>query len=446
MTQSTVIRDLGNGLILRRSTPQDADELAQFNAWIHGDRSANRLEEKVGVWTRDLLQKPHPTFDPGDFTIVEDTGTGKIVSTLNLIGQTWSYAGIPFKIGRPELVGTHPDYQHRGLVRAQFEVIHEWSAARGEMVQGITGIPFYYRLFGYEMAMNLGGSRVGYMVHVPALKDDETEQFLIRKVVEDDLLFVAETYQYGCRRSLVSCNWDMDLWRYELMGKSPENVNRFELRLITRADGEPVGFLAHSSERWGAAMSLSLYELKPGVSWMAVTPAVMRYMKRTGLELKPPHGDDPMGAIAFSLGEAHPAYEVMGSRLPKVNPPYAWYIRVPDLPGFMRHIAPALEERLANSPLTGHSGELKLSFYRDGLKFVFENGSIASIEAWKPAPDGHSGDAAFPGLTFLQIVFGYRSLAELRYAFADCFTSNEDVRMLIATLFPRHPSNLWIVS
>ena len=28
------------------------------------------------------------------------------------------------------------------------------------------------------------------------------------------------------------------------------------------------------------------------------------------------------------------------------EPPYAWYVRVPDMPAFLRHIAPVLEARL----------------------------------------------------------------------------------------------------
>ena len=35
----------------------------------------------------------HPTFAQDDFTIVAEKGTGRIVSSLNLISQTWTYAG-----------------------------------------------------------------------------------------------------------------------------------------------------------------------------------------------------------------------------------------------------------------------------------------------------------------------------------------------------------------
>ncbi|MFU8827484.1 MAG: GNAT family N-acetyltransferase, partial [Brevefilum sp.] len=135
MTDS-IIRDLGEGLIIRHSTAKDAEALALFNKEIHGEDEwdARGLIE----WTLDLISGEGPTFDVGDFTIVENTRTGEIVSSCCLISQTWSYEGIPFKVGRPELVGTKKDYRRRGLVREQFEILHQWSAGRGELVQAIT--------------------------------------------------------------------------------------------------------------------------------------------------------------------------------------------------------------------------------------------------------------------------------------------------------------------
>ena len=102
--QKTFLRDLGNGLVLRRSTPEDAAALSEFNGRIHGDDPLDG--QRVAAWTRDLLTRPHPTLNPDDFTIVEEVASGRIVSSLNLIPQTWSYEGIEFGVGRPELVGT----------------------------------------------------------------------------------------------------------------------------------------------------------------------------------------------------------------------------------------------------------------------------------------------------------------------------------------------------
>ncbi len=446
MTSNKIVRDLGNGLVLRRAVVEDAEALAAFNAFIHGNPEENWLEERVRDWTMDLMTKPHPTFQPGDFTIVEDTNTGKIVSSLNLISQTWSYGGVKFGVGRPELVGTHPDYRNKGLVRAQFDLVHQWSAERGELLQSITGIPYYYRLFGYEMAMDLGGGRRGPLARVPALAKDKEEPYGIRPAVEADLAFIAGLYEQFCQRSPVSCVYDEALWRYELLGKSPGNVNRIVLSTITTPSGEPVGFVGHPPFRWGGSMPATLYEVKPGVSWGAVTPSVMRYLKAAG-EITPcEHGQDALVSFAFGLGAEHPVYHVIPQALEATWKPYAWYMRVPDLVGFLRHITPALEQRLANSLMTCYSGEFKITFYRDGLHLVFENGRLCKVESWRPHPVGHSGQAAFPGLTFLQLLFGYRSLEELKYAFADCGAWSDDVNVILNILFPRQPSNVIPVS
>ncbi|RPI24049.1 MAG: GNAT family N-acetyltransferase, partial [Chloroflexota bacterium] len=230
--RATIIRELDGGLVMRRATPDDAEALSDFNARIHIEDGQDHPDEGIRAWTHDLLTIPHPTFQPGDFTIVEEAATGKIVSSLNLISQTWAYGGIPFGVGRPELVGTLPEYRNRGLVRLQFDVAHQWSAERGEKVQAITGIPYYYRLFGYEMTLNLGGGRAGFKPQVPKLKEGEAEPYRVRPAAEADIPFITEMYAASCLRSLVHCVWDESLWKYELNGKTPKNGNRMNLRII----------------------------------------------------------------------------------------------------------------------------------------------------------------------------------------------------------------------
>ncbi len=444
---SPTIRDLGSGLVLRRATVEDAEALGAFNAFIHGNPEENRLDERVRAWTVDLMTRPHPTTQAGDFTIVEDTATGKIVSSMNLISQTWSYEGVRFGVGRPELVGTHPDYRNKGLVRAQFDLVHQWSAERGEMVQAITGIPYYYRLFGYEMALELGGGKRGSIQRIPALAAGKSEPYVFRPAVEADLPFIAEMFEQNCRRSMVSCVWDMDLWRCELLDKSANNVNRMVLVMIETPASEPVGFLAHMPYRWDRLFAANVYELKPGISWGAVTPSVMRYLKAQGEKLPCEHSEVPLSYFGFWMGTLdHPVYRVLPDSLEVTRRPYAWYIRVPDLAGFIRHIAPVLERRLAESPLTGHSGDLTLTFYRDGLCLAFEKGRLARAEPWKPFPVGGAGRAGFPGLTFLQLLFGYRSLEDLMYAFPDCWTDSDETKSLLNALFPRKPSDFMPVA
>lgn len=448
MKDSVVLRDFGNGLIMRRGMPEDAEALAEFDAKVHSEDGPENPDHLVGAWVRDLLTKPHPTTGAQDFTIVVDTNSGAIVSSMNLIPQTWSYEGISFGVGRPELVGTLPEYRNKGLIRAQFDVIHGWSAERGHLLQAITGIPYYYRLFGYEMALSLGGGRAGFLPQVPKLKEGEEEPYQVRKAVGADLPFIAELYEKSRPRYLVSCEWDMDLWRYELTGKDTRHVNRFELRVIQTPQREPVGFLAHPFFRWakGTMMAATRYELKAGVSWAAVTPTIIRYLIETGKTAEQAYGKGELGSFGFMLGKEHPVYELLNDRLPVVREPYAWYIRLADLPAFLKRITPVLERRLEASPFTGHSGELKITFYKGGIQMTFEKGRISAIDHYRPTPVGHEGDAGFPGLTFLQLLFGYRDMKELKYAFPDCWANSPETQALLTSLFPKKVTDVWPVS
>lgn len=438
----TILRDLGNGLVMRRSTRADADALAEFNGRIHGENALDT--QRVAAWTHDLLARPHPTMHPEDFTIVEETATGRIVSSMNLIPQTWTYEGIEFRVGRPELVGTLPEYRNRGLVRLQFEEIHKWSAERGDIVQGITGIPYYYRLFSYEMALDLAGRRFGYEPNVPKLKDGEEEPCRIRPATEADLSFIAELYERAIQRHAIACVRTPEVFKYELNGQSENSVNRFVTLIIEDKTGEPVGYFQHYGALGLTGLTALWYELKPGISWLAVTPGVVRYLWNQGQEYAQREGK-PRTSFGFKLGATHPAYEALGDNLPNRYQPYAWYLRVPDLPGFLNHIKPALEKRLAESIAVGHSREIKISFYREGLRLVLEKGRLAAIQPWQPAP-ADAGAIAFPDLTFLQLLFGYRSYDELHQSFADCWCDNEEVRALINILFPKKYSDVFPIS
>jgi hypothetical protein len=192
-------------------------------------------------------------------------------------------------------------------------------------------------------------------------------------------------------------------------------------------------------------VSVEFYELKPGVSWLAVTPSVVRYVWALGEGWAEQEPKRELESFVFWLGAEHPVYQAFDKRLPHTIGPYAWYVRVPDLPGFLRHVAPVLERRLENSLLAGHSGELKISFYRSGLRLVFDAGRLVEVEPWQPTPR-QEGDAGFPDLTFLQLLFGYRSMSELDRAFADCWASGDTGRPLLDALFHKCPSHIWPIA
>jgi GNAT superfamily N-acetyltransferase len=434
-----IIEELSDGLVLRQATSADTEALVAFNATIHRqpDEDSSAF---IANWTRDLMRGSHPTCGPGDFMVVEETKSGDIVSSLNLISQTWSFGGIPFGVGRVELVGTRPDYRRRGLVRRQMEVVHRWSAERGHLVQAITGIPHYYRQFGYEMVLDLGGGRTGFRSQVPDLAAETTEPYRVRPATPGDGPFIAALDEQARQRVLVSAIRNEAIWLHEIKGKSSEYGTT--IQVIESQEGQPVGYLAHPGQLYGNALIARAYELAAGVSWLAVTPTVLRYLKATGESYQQQAGAKTWERFSFSLGATHPVYSAIPDRLPRTVTPYAYFLRVPALAAFVRHITPVLEERLATSVAPGHSGELRIGFYRDGLRLVLDKGRLVTVEAWEP---GENSDAvpSLPGLTFLQLLFGYRSLAELDFAFADCRVDDEEGRVLLNALFPKQPSQVW---
>jgi len=451
---SGIHRDLGGGLILRQARVEDAEAVAVFNARIHhssGDFDQRELHRGIAAGTRDLMSGDHPTCDASDFTVIEETRTGAIVSSTCLIPQKFSYEGLEFDAGLPELVGTHPDYRRRGLVREQFEVLHRWSEERGHLMQAIGGIPHYYRRFGYEMAVYMGeGSRI-YVQDVPGKPSSSDEgdgsprSYTLRPAAASDARFLSELHGRGRGRYLLTSSRDEGLWRYEVAGRDPESDESLEVGIVEDAKGNPTGYVCHSRDLRDGALQVYGYELANGVSWLEVTPFVLRELAETGH--KHASSKEKLASLTFELGEHHPLYEVVPEpplyRLDR-HDHYSFYVRVPDLPGFLRHVAPVLERRLAASVAAGHTGELEVSFYGDGLRLELKRGRLSGVESWGPTVE-ERGDAAFPDLTFLQLLFGYRSLEELDHAFADCSPGERDARVLLGALFPRRPSDLWPV-
>ena len=442
-----IIQALGDGLVLRRATRDDTDALVdmQINAFANPD--TGELDIYLGGWTRDLMSGEHPTFVPEDFLVAQDTKTGALVSCTCLISQNWVMGGISFPVGRPEIVGTLKEYRRRGLVRAQFRVLHEWSAQRGELVQAITGIPYYYRQFGYEYAIELVAPRQTFIPQqIPELKAGEQEKFRLRHAERIDLPFIAEMYKQSCARSYISCARDEKMFEYEnFLENNPLNGNASWWDVIETTGGERIGILSHRRYVYQGRHTSYCYEILPQFAWGEVTPFVLRELTGQGQKIEIEDGK-PLIKLGWFLQSNHPFYEMFPERTAPLFGGYAWYVRVPDLPAFLQHIAPLLEQRIAVSSFRGLTDTLRLNFYRDGVELIFENGKLKTAQSWHPTAGdfGQSGfgNAAFPELTFLKILFGYRSRAELQEMYSDCIMENDKTTALLDVLFPKQVSHL----
>jgi hypothetical protein len=441
-------RDLGDGLVLRWSSAADLEKIGDLYSYVFRQDAESEPSVGMRLWAYDVGSGRHPLAGPGDFAVVEDTRSGAIAAALMVLKQTWQYEGIPFEIGRPEAVATLPDYRNRGLVRGIFELLHARSAARGQMAQGITGIGYFYRQFGYEYAFELEGSRRVLISALPKLKDGETEKYGLRKATLEDLPVVRELYDREARgacgyETRVSTVFDEAWWRWVFDGQQPDSGQGTNMQLITGLDGNVLGYVMPSRRRWDDTLGIWGVSIAEGASLSNMLPGVLRGLARLAQETTPwrqtPESAEARN-ITFVMGDSHPIYDALGPNLiARSHRAYAWYVRIPDLPAFIRHITPALERRLVASPLGAYSGELKLDFYRSGLRMVFEQGKLITVEEWRPPTWKPGTSAAFPPLVFLQLMLGRRSLDDLMYAFPDVW-ANDEPALLLNTLFPKQRS------
>ncbi|MFI6321119.1 GNAT family N-acetyltransferase [Nonomuraea sp. NPDC050556] len=131
---------LPGGLALRQARPADFDQIAALLE-ERGD-AADAVDHRLVV--EDEVEACAVVVD-GD----------RVVSTATLLDEELYLGGARIPAGQVELVATDRAYEGRGLVRALMGWAHERSKARGHLAQVMIGIPYFYRLFGYEYAIDI---------------------------------------------------------------------------------------------------------------------------------------------------------------------------------------------------------------------------------------------------------------------------------------------------
>jgi predicted N-acetyltransferase YhbS len=438
-------RDLDGGLRLRWATAADAERLAALYTYVFRDRADDPVDQMTVAWLADMHTGRHPLISPDDFALVEEIDGGRVVAAANLMIQRWQYEGVDLSVGRPEAVASHPDYRRRGLIRRLFEVLHARSAARGDLALIITGIDYYYRQFGYEYALDLGGGWTLPLSAIPALAAGATEPYTLRPATLDDLPVIQPLYDRDRAAGPVSTVITPDYWRWVLTEQSPASGEGWSTLLIVEPAGRPVGYVMVRRTRRQGALAIIGLGVVAGVPLPRVLPPVLRALREQAPLLLINLGESgSIDAIAFALGLGdHPAYAVLDKTVVARRPPGGTlYVRVPDLPALLRHVAPALAARLAGSAAAGWSGELRLTFYRGGLRLRFDAGRLTLAEDWQEEVWGEPAHAGFPPLVFLQLLFGHRDLAALRASFPDVWADAE-ARVVLTALFPTRPS--WVL-
>jgi hypothetical protein len=447
--------EMADGLVRRWSTAADVEQIAELlGATLRRSQDENPNPRTV-AGTRLVMESDFPYMNTDDAAIVEERrdGESSIVACTFFWRHTWSFAGIPFGVTRPEMVATAASHRRRGLVRALFEMIHARGAAEGHLLSAITGIPYFYRQFGYEYALDLDGSRTVYFPLIPDPDPGQDHQCTLRPAELGDIDRLHAMYEASRGASLVWHEAAPDHWRSEIGLWADPRVRDADIRyhgadsrywMIEGPSGEIAGSIRIAARRRGRGLHVDELVFEPGTDVTSIGPVLLRALRDQGLRT-PAYGKDAgeCGEIVLGLGASHPLYDVIGDKVaPGSDPPYAWLIRIPDLVAFMRHVRPALDDRLASSAFANFTGTVEIDLYREGLRIVVDRGRIAAIDPWMaPVPEEDSTTMGCPPLTFVQLLLGYRSIDELTATFPDVWT-RADRRAMVDTMFPKLPSQV----
>ena len=435
-------KQLANGLILRtlsEGVASDRAQLPKFYARINGEGEPDGVVEGLDLWTQDLIND-HPLTSHDDiFVVVDPAHEARIVSATLLIPQAWQYAGIPVAVGRPELVATDPDYRGRGLVRELFDAVHARSAALGHQLQVITGIPYFYRQFGYTMALDLGERATLPLPVIADLAPDATPDFTLRPATVDDIEQLSHWHTAHARERLVTEIRSTKVWQHELTGHNARSLRARSYQIIVNRAGEGVGYVELSANLYHKhILFCDAYVVGNESSYVETFDDVMRGIRAWATTS---FGTTPT-LLMMGAGNHASVYTLMDRTVggDVYENTYKWYLRVPDPIGFLRHIQPVLEQRLEGSGAHRFTGELRIGFYNlTGIALQFERGRIVDIT---PATGKDGYGVSFPWHLFWNVVFGQQSAQELNAILPEVWTNNGRNAVLVDTLFPKQWS--WI--
>lgn len=338
-------RDLGDGLVLRPAGPADHDGIVALNTAVHGDDERGAVEHLL----------------PQRWAVVVDAA-GRVVSCSVLLDHEGRYGSVPVRIGQVEYVATAEDVRRRGLVRAQFEHHHEVSAALGQHLTLVTGIPYFYRRLGY-----------GYGLQWPErlrlvdrhLTVDPT--WVVEPATADDVDALAGLAERAhAAADLVAFRPRAD-WAW-LVAQAAEHGEQV---LVARrgGDGPAEGFVRLQRRPSDAFARCEVFDA--AADSVDAARALLAHARQGDLGADLAVLDRPgtpwsaaMRAAAEPTQDYHPVYA-----------------RVPDPVAFLRHVAPVLSERLAAAPFAEESGTLVLSTYESAIHLSYAGGRVTGVEA-----------------------------------------------------------------
>jgi hypothetical protein len=436
--------DLGDGYLVKWADEVEARSYGHLCDVVFR-RSADAPIRNLNAMQVIDWTDAHPNTSHSDIAVVVDAHD-TVVAGAVLLRQTMDYAGNLLQVGRPELVVCHPEYRNRGFIRHIFTLLHAKSHARGDALQAITGIPYYYRQFGYAYAIDYDQQRVVPFAKI--LKHTEGMQSIHLRIAEADTYaaFIALYDTDRLSRGLL-CTTPIERSYFTHLRTQSQAVSAFDpFFLIDEEDQSVLGYVLIYRGNYDANVCVLGAGLRKDVGWHSMLTPLIQQLERYRFNIRITNpAIDALTGVSFILDSKHPIYAQLSYGFVYTETPtYAWYIRVPDYQRLFDAMNPILEARVAHSSMQGYSGELIVSCYGQGFTMQWHNGRLMSTRNTRPPLMGEGAHACLPNDTMLMMVFGRRSLSQIQEWHHEAW-ANHPADQLLGILFPTQSSwFLWL--
>ncbi len=393
--------ELAGGLMLRTARDADVDQMCVLLAERGDAADAEDLRLVVGDPSEGL-----------DAVMVVVDGD-RVVSTATLLRESVSIGGVAVPAGQVEMVATEPAYEGRGLVRALMDEAHRRSVARGDLLQVMIGIPYFYRQFGYTYAMPIP---LPWDVHTvpdglagievrPAQLDDIVAMVALQTAAQS-AADVAMPHSEGCWRWLVQRSGSIQLVAEQAGAIIATG------RQTPPDEGVILGELAGSDDGVRALIAAAA---------QAADGEDIAVLER------------PVAGLSVLDDLASPPDDVERSR--------EWfYARVPAVAPLLDHLRPVLLDRFRAAGLDGRH-EVLLSSWRSHVRFTIDADEMSPVIAGGPeqAPISKGGSGVPPD-ALAPLLLGPFGAAGLEARHGDVLLGRQ--RELMEVLFPPLTSDL----
>lgn len=385
----------------RPAVEADLDGLLALGAEAFSAEEVPELQRTIGV------------HGIGAFEVIDDPGDG-IVACSALLSRTLTVDGLAVPTGQIEFVATAAAHRRRGYIRALITGLHRRSAAAGNLVEFIIGIPYFYRRFGYGRAP-WGAPRWG----LTGEADLSTPAgWRTRPATPADAALLAAVDDTERRASgLATCGVlsarTPGLWPGILADQAGERILLSEgpagpgaYARTWEADGRLWAFEAAAVDRTAAAALLT------GLAELAASPLALAVTAVPGT---------PLDSLLLDVATPLDAGE----------PPYA---RIADPVALLTHLGPVLEARLDGTPFAAGRQHLELNTYRSAVRIDVHDGRLRTVRAVRPHEACPAGATSLPPERLPELLLGAHDIVALERLDPD--VRCRGTRALTRTLLP----------